>query len=114
MLRERGLLAAVILFLVAISMPPLCQYAQAAEMQVTSFDSFYVDIDILSNSDMEITETQKYSFLEGTFHYGYRWIPLDEVDSIDRVQVYEDGRPYVRNPAVSQDFSVYAFRIPGI
>jgi predicted phage tail protein len=94
------LLSAIILFLVAISVLPLHQYTRAAELQVATFDSFHVDINILSNSDMEITETQKYSFLEGTFHYGYRWIPLDEVGSIDTIQVYEDGRPYVRNPAV--------------
>ncbi len=99
-LRKRRFLAAIILFLVVISVLPLTRYSQAAEIEVTTFDFLHVDIDILSNSDMEITETQKYSFLEGTFHYGYRWIPLDEVGSIDEVQVYEDGCPYVRDPAV--------------
>jgi hypothetical protein len=100
LLHKGRLLAAVVLFLLTIATLPFYKYTQAAEIQSASFDSIHVNIDILSNSDMKITETQKYSFLEGTFHYGYRWIPLDEVGSIDRVQVYEDGRPYVRNPAV--------------
>ena len=99
-LRKGRLPTAIILFLIAIFVLPCYQHTRAAEMQVTTFDFLYVDIDILSNSDMEITETQKHSFLEGTFHYGCRWIPLDEVDSIDDVQVYEDGRPYLRDPAV--------------
>jgi hypothetical protein len=100
MLHKGRLLAAVILFFIAMAILPFYQHTQAAEITVVSFDSLQVNIDILSNSDMEITETQKYSFLEGNFHYGYRWIPLDEVDSIDEIQVYEEGRPYVRNPAV--------------
>lgn len=100
MFHKGRFLAAIILFLIAIFALPFYQHAQAAEIQVAAFDSLDVNIDILANSDMEITETQKYSFLEGTFHYGLRWIPLDEVDSIDKIQVYEEGRTYVRNPAV--------------
>jgi hypothetical protein len=93
-------LAAIVLFLTIVTLLPSYQSTRAAELQTTSFDSLHVDINILSNSDMEITETHKYSFLAGTFHYGCRWIPLDEIESIDRIQVYEDGRPYLRNPAV--------------
>jgi hypothetical protein len=100
MFHKISLLAAIILCLTVISLLPLSQHTRAAELQTTSFDSLHVDINILSNSDMGITETHKYSFLEGTFHYGCRWIPLDEVESIDKIQVYEDGRPYIRNPAV--------------
>ncbi len=107
MLRKRRFLAAIILFLVIISVLPFARYSQAAEIEVTTFDYLRVDIDVLSNSDMKITETQKYSFLEGTFHYGYRWIPLDEVGSIDEVQVYEDGRPYARDPAVRRWIEKY-------
>ena len=99
-LRKSRLLAVIILFLIAVFAIPFYQHTRAAEIKVASFDSLHVEINILSNSDMEVTETQKYSFLEGTFHHGYRWIPLDEVDSIDEIQVYEDGRPYLRNPAV--------------
>ncbi|UCB42241.1 MAG: DUF2207 domain-containing protein [Dehalococcoidales bacterium] len=102
MLHKNSWLAAFCLLLIAVPTLALCLQVQAAEEEITSFDSLHIDINILSNSDMEITETQKYSFLSGTFHYGYRWIPLDGVDSIDGVQVYEDGSPYLRNPAVKQ------------
>ncbi|HEY40894.1 MAG TPA: DUF2207 domain-containing protein [Dehalococcoidia bacterium] len=102
MLRKSRLLAVIILFLIVFSVLPSYQHTRAAETQVASFDSLHVDINILSNSDMEVIETQKYSFLEGTFYYGYRWIPLDEIESIDEIQVYEDGRPYIRNPAVKR------------
>ena len=100
MLHKSSWLAALFLLLIVVPTLALCLQVQAAEEQMTFFDSLQVDINILSNSDMEITETQKYSFLSGTFHYGYRWIPLDGVDSVDGIQVYEDGRPYVRDPAV--------------
>jgi hypothetical protein len=100
MLHKSLWLVALFLLLIAVPALSLCLQAQAAEEPVTSFDSLKVDINILSNSDMEITEVQKYSFLSGNFHYGYRWIPLDEVDSIDQIQVYEDGSPYVLDPAV--------------
>ncbi|HEY33206.1 MAG TPA: hypothetical protein G4O10_08905 [Dehalococcoidia bacterium] len=100
MLHKSSWLVALFLLLTAVPTLSLCLQAQAAEEQVTSFDSLQVDINILANSDMEITETQKYSFLSGTFHYGYRWLPLDGIDSIDGIQVYEDGSPYVRDSAV--------------
>ena len=98
--RMSRLLVAAVLILIAVPELLLCPQAQAATEQASSFDSLQVDINILSNSDMEITETQKYSFFDGVFRYGYRWILLDGVDSIDEIQVYEDGIPYVLEPAV--------------
>jgi hypothetical protein len=96
---SRLLVAAIF---IAIPVLTLCQQAQATAEQNVLFDSLLVDINVLSNSDIEITETQKYSFLSGNFHYGYRWIPLDAVDSIDEIQVYEDGHPYIMDPTVRQ------------
>lgn len=57
MFHKGRLRAAVILFFIAISIIPCYQHALAAEVLVASFDSLQVDIDIQSNSDMEITET---------------------------------------------------------
>ncbi len=66
------------------------------------YDFINFDINILANSDMEITETQKFVFTSGNFHYGYRWLPLDKVDSIDRVEVWENGKKYPQNPEVKE------------
>jgi len=95
-----GLLAAASL----VALEPLLQLPEAHEVtgrvasieQEAYLDFLDVDITVLSNSDMRITETQKYVFRSGTFRYGYRWIPLEKVDSIDSIAVYEDGRAYVR------------------
>jgi len=101
------LLVAVLGVLVAIPVLGLGRQTLAADEQETLFDFLTVDINILANSDMEITETQKYSFFGGTFYYGYRWIPLDEVESIDKIEVYEDGRPYPRDPVVRRWIDTY-------
>lgn len=63
-------------------------------------DFLDVNINILTNSDIEVTEIQKFVFTLGNFHYGYRWLPLEKVDSIDRVEVWENGKKYPQNPAV--------------
>ena len=73
--------------------------AQAVD-QLYHYDSIDVNIDIQSNSDMDITETQKLVYQSGTFYYAYRWIPLDRIDIIDSVSVSEGNRLYPENPAV--------------
>lgn len=108
MLHKSSLLIALFSLLITVPTLALCLKAEADEGQSISFDSLRVDINVLSDSDMEITEVQKYSFLSGTFHYGYRWIPLDRVASIDGIQVSEDGSPYVRDPAVRRWIENYA------
>lgn len=92
----------VIITTLTLTALTLHKQAQADAGQVSAFDYLEVDIDILNNSDMEITETHKYSFITGTFHYGYRWIPLDAVESIDSVEVGEDGQLYTQDPAVQR------------
>ncbi|MEE9549101.1 MAG: DUF2207 domain-containing protein [Candidatus Binatia bacterium] len=51
-----------------------------------------VEIDVQENGDMLITETQKYVFIGPYTNERYRYIPLDKVDWIDRVQVFEKGK----------------------
>ena len=53
------------------------------------YDFINADINILSNGDLEITETQKFAYTSGDFHYGFRWIPLDKVEAIDQVEIWE-------------------------
>ncbi len=58
--------------------------------------SFYwefinVVIDVQENGDMLVMETQKYVFTAPHTNERYRWIPLDKIDTIDSVEVSEDG-----------------------
>jgi len=72
---------------------------QAADQEY-HYDSIDVNIDIQSNSDMDITETQKLVYQSGTFYYALPLIPLDRIDIIDSVSVSEGNRLYPDNPAV--------------
>ena len=51
-----------------------------------------VNIEVQENGDMLVTETQKYVFTAAHTNERYRWIPLDKVDRIDNVEVYEEER----------------------
>ena len=51
-----------------------------------------VDIDVLENGDMLVTETQKYVFTGPYTNERYRYIRLDRVDRIDSVQVFEGAK----------------------
>ncbi|MCI5120250.1 MAG: DUF2207 domain-containing protein [Candidatus Electrothrix sp. AUS4] len=46
-------------------------------------------IDVRENGDMLITETQKYVFTGPHTNERYRYIPLDKVDGIDQIEVFE-------------------------
>ncbi|MEO1350312.1 MAG: DUF2207 domain-containing protein [Cyanobacteria bacterium J06635_15] len=48
-----------------------------------------VDLDVQSNGDMLVTETQKYVFTSPHTNQRYRYIPLDKVDDIKDVEVFE-------------------------
>ncbi|RWX44037.1 putative membrane protein (DUF2207), partial [Candidatus Electrothrix marina] len=48
-----------------------------------------VEIDVQWNGNMLVTETQKYVFTSAYTNERYRYIPLDRVDSIDNVEVFE-------------------------
>jgi len=79
-----------------------CSVVLVEDFKDYHYDFINVDINILANSDMEITETQKFIFTSGDFHHGYCWLPLDKVDSIEGVEVWENGRKYPQNPAVKE------------
>ncbi len=50
-----------------------------------------VDIEVQTNGDMLVTETQKYMFNSAHSNQRYRYIPLDKVDAIKDVTVAENG-----------------------
>src|SRR4030042_451039 len=76
--------------------------ATATANQVYHYESINVDIKILENSDVVISETQAFVFTSGDFHYGFRWIPTDRLESIDNIEVWEDDRQYQLNPSVKE------------
>ncbi len=76
--------------------------ALAAADRVYHYESINVDIKILENSDLQISETQAFVFTSGDFHYGSRWIPTDRLESIDNVEVWEGDLRYPLNPSVKE------------
>ena len=51
-----------------------------------------VNIAVQENGDMLITETRKYVFTAPHTTERYRYIPLDKVERIDHIQVFEEDR----------------------
>jgi hypothetical protein len=74
----------------------------AASDREYHYESINVDISILDNSDIKISETQTFVFTSGDFHYGFRWIPTDRLESIDNVEVWEGNQQYQLNPSVKE------------
>ncbi|NOY71901.1 MAG: DUF2207 domain-containing protein [Gammaproteobacteria bacterium] len=51
-----------------------------------------VEIDIQENGDILVSETQKYIFTAPYTNKRYRWLSLALVDSIEGVEVFEEGQ----------------------
>ncbi len=51
-----------------------------------------VNIDVQDNGDMLINESQKYVFTQAHSNERYRYIPLNKVDRITDVEVFEDDK----------------------
>ena len=56
------------------------------------WDYINVGIDVQNNGDMLVTETQKYVFTKPHSNQRYRYIPLDKVDQITDIAVFEDEK----------------------
>ena len=93
------------------------------------WDFIKVDINLQTNGDLLVTETQKYTFTDDHTNQRYRYIPLDRVDRITDVEVYEgeerlatetgteNGQYWIRwqhrlNPPESHTF-VLKYRVVG-
>lgn len=55
-----------------------------------------------------VVETHDIQFLTGTFTFGYRAIPLDRVERLENIQVFENGSPL--QPACNQSLGTYCVR----
>lgn len=67
------------------------------------WDFINVDIALESNGDMVVTETQQYTFTADHTTQRYRYIPLDRVDRIADVTVYEGETPIPAETGVEND-----------
>ena len=80
-----SLMASLSLFLVTVT--------HAAAQQLPFYwDNINVIIDVQTNGDMLVTETQKYVFTADYTNERYRYIPLDKVDEIKDVTVAENNQ----------------------
>lgn len=87
---KRALSAALLLTLLGVAF--LAAHAASAQESPPVYWEFInVDIDVQGNGDLLVTETQKYVFTGPHTNQRQRWIPLDKVDTITGVQVFEAG-----------------------
>lgn len=92
----------LLIFLISLGLSLGHFQALAAASSTYHYEYINVDIEILENSDIVISETQSFVFTSGDFHYGFRWIPTDKLESIDNVEVWEGDRQYQLNPLVKE------------
>ncbi|MGD1717637.1 DUF2207 domain-containing protein [Dapis sp. BLCC M172] len=89
--KSRFKLRKILIFLVAL----LIGLSRALQTIAQETSPFYwnfinVEIDLQKNGDMLVSETQKYVFTQPHTNQRYRYIPLDKVDKITDVTVWEN------------------------
>lgn len=62
-----------------------------------------VDLDVQTNGDILVTESQEYNFTADYKNQRYRYIPLDKVDEISDVTVQENGKMIPRETGTKAD-----------
>jgi len=67
-----------------------------AQSQTLYWERFDVNITVLENGDFVVEEIQRIQFTSGQFHFGYRTIPMDRLEDITDVGVWEGDRRYER------------------
>ncbi len=60
-----------------------------AQDKTLVWNRYDVNIKVMPNADMEIEEIQEIMFTNGSFHFGYRSVPLDRVESLRNIRIYE-------------------------
>jgi uncharacterized membrane protein len=93
-----------LLFLIAFLLVPLTAQAESQSLHWERYD---VDIAVTTDGDLLVQERQVIAFTSGSFHYGYRTIPLGKTDGIENIEVWEGDRPYTQSSSQSEyTFSV--------
>ena len=65
-----------------------------AQSQSLYWERFDADITVLPNGDFVVEEVQEITFTSGEFHFGYRNIPMERLENITGVGVWEGNRRY--------------------
>lgn len=60
-----------------------------AQDKTLRWDRYDVNITVQNNGDLAVEETEEITFTGGSFHFGYRAIPLDRVEKITDLQILE-------------------------
>jgi len=88
---------AVALFLLLLSLP--APVARSASKSVY-WERLDVNIEVMTNGDLKITETQKIHFVGGPFHHGYREFSTAQTTGVSDVSITDDeGRQYASDPS---------------
>jgi len=90
------LMAALTLFMVTVT------HVAAQEIPFY-WDNINVTIDVQTNGDMLVTETQKYVFTGNYRNQRYRYIPLDKVAAIKDVTVEENNRTIASSTGIEKN-----------
>jgi len=94
--------------LLALTILTLSPVALAAETKDYFWEFINVDVAVLPNGDLQIAETQRFVFTQGSFHHAYRWLPTDRFDSIANVEVWEGPQKY--KPSTADTIGGYTTR----
>jgi len=80
------------LLLIAVLLLPASVQAQSKSLFWERYD---VDITVTKEGDLLVEERQSITFTSGSFHYGYRTIPMGKTDGITNVEVWEGGTQFL-------------------
>nr|HID15013.1 DUF2207 domain-containing protein [Anaerolineae bacterium] len=78
-----------------------------AQSKTLYWERFDVNITVLPNGDFIVEEIQEIVFTSGEFHYGYRTIPMDRLENITGVEVWEGNRQYEQGYGDDYTFHTY-------
>lgn len=89
--RSVQMILAMFGLLIALTVAPASVGAQS---QTLHWDTYDVTIDLHRDGTFTVTEEQAINFTSGQFTQGFAVIPLDRVDEITNIRVFEDDREY--------------------
>ena len=92
MINKRLLKKIVFLLMASLSLLLVTVTHAAAQQLPYYWDNINVIIDVQTNGDMLVTETQKYVFTADYTNERYRYIPLGKVDEIKDITVAENNQ----------------------
>jgi len=93
-----------VLLLLAITASPVLAPVAHAQDQTLVWQRFDVDIEVMHDGTFTVAEHQQIRFTSGTFHGGYRNIPINNFDYIDDWAIKDDaGNVYALTNSSSED-----------